>query len=207
MGEDPKSFVENIVSTLKPLYKSHTNAIWESATTGSKEAGEVEKDAQTAMMQFWADTQRYADAKRLDEEQEGNGPEESRQIRLIHLAAAKAQQDEATIEKLTELETKLRQAYYNYRAEIDGKEVSDNELDNILSQSDQSDVVQEAWEASKQIGEQVEENVRQLAKVRNDAAQAQGYRDHFHKSLLLNEIDEDELMSLFAQFPSRHSKR
>jgi peptidyl-dipeptidase A len=199
MSEDPKTFIENIVSKLKPVYTAHTNAIWESATTGSKETAESEKDAQTKMMQFWADSQRYLTAKRLDEGQATIEPEESRQIKLIHLAAAKAQQDEATIEKLTELETRVRHAYYNYRAVIDGAQVSDNDLDNLLTKSDQSDVVQEAWEASKQIGEEVEDNVRELAKVRNDAAQAQGYRDHFHKSLLLNEINEEELMTLFAQ--------
>ena len=199
MSEGPKSFIENIVSTLKPLYRAHTNAIWESATTGSQEAAETEKDAQAEMMQFWADPERYSTAKSFDEDQEVNEPEVSRQIKLIHLAAAKAQQDDDTIEKLTELETKIRKAYYNYRAVVGDKQVSDNELDGILKESHSSAKVQEVWEASKQIGEQVEDDVRQLAKVRNDAAKTQGYRDHFHKSLLLNEIDEGELLSLFTQ--------
>lgn len=199
MSEDPNSFIEKTVSALKPLYKAHTSAIWESATTGSDTAAQAEKDAQAKMMQFWADPHRFATAKELDAGLETSKPEVTRQIKLIYLAAAKAQQDEATIEKLTELETQVRHSYYNYRAIIDGEPVSDNELDSILKSSNGTSKVQEAWEASKQIGEQVEENVRKLAEVRNDAAQSQGYRDHFQKSLELNEIDENDLMSLFER--------
>lgn len=199
MSEDPKTFIENTVSALKPLYKAHTNAIWDSATIGTSDAAEAEKNAQAELMQFWADSERYSTAKDFDEAPGPSNAEEARQIKLIYLAASKAQQDESTIEKLTQLETKVRQAYYNHRAVIQGNQVSDNELDQILKESDDSVKVQEAWEASKQIGEEVEEDVRELVRVRNEAAQAQGYRDHFHKSLLLNEIDEDELMTLFTQ--------
>jgi peptidyl-dipeptidase A len=199
MSEDPKAFIENTVSSLKPLYKAHTNTIWDSATTGSSDAAEAEKNAQAELMQFWADSDRYATAKALDDVSDSSSDEEARQIKLIHLAASKAQQDESTIEKLTQLETKVRQIYYNYRAVIRGNKVSDNELDQILKESSDSIEVQETWEASKQIGEEVEEDVRELARVRNAAAQSQGYRDHFQKSLILNEIDEDELMMLFNQ--------
>jgi peptidyl-dipeptidase A len=199
MGEDAKTFIENTVSALKPLYKAHTNAIWDSATSGTSDAAEAEKNTQAEVMQFWADSERYSIAKDFDEATGFINPEEARQIKLIYLAASKAQQDESTIEKLTQLETKVRQAYYNHRAVIQDAQVSDNELDSILKENNDAAKVREAWEASKQIGEEVEEDVRELARVRNEAAQAQGYRDHFHKSLLLNEIDEDELMTLFAQ--------
>jgi peptidyl-dipeptidase A len=50
---------------------------------------------------------------------------------------------------------------------------------------------------SKQVGQQVAEDVRELARLRNAAARAQGYRDHFHRSLILDEIDEQELLALF----------
>jgi peptidyl-dipeptidase A len=57
--------------------------------------------------------------------------------------------------------------------------------------------VRQVWEASKQVGQQVAADVRELARLRNAAARTQGYRDHFHRSLLLEEIDEQELLALF----------
>ena len=54
------------------------------------------------------------------------------------------------------------------------------------------------WEASQQVGGQVAEWVPPAGAVRNAAARAQGFRDHFQRSLTLDEIDENELLSLFA---------
>lgn len=195
--EEKSKFIESTTAALKPLYKSHTHATWESATTGSDQAAEAEKNAQAELMRFWADRDRFEEAKRLDQDAGKSDPEVSRQIRLIFLAASKAQQDEKTIEKLTELETEVRQTFYNYRAVIEGETLSDNELDRILKESIDSAEVQTVWEASKELGKLVEKDVRELARVRNEAAQAQGYRDHFHKSLQLNEIDEGDLLNLF----------
>jgi peptidyl-dipeptidase A len=116
---------------------------------------------------------------------------------LVHLSAAKAQQDEETIQKLTRLEAEVRQKYYNFRGRVGGEELSDNRLDDILAKSGSSAEVREAWEASKQIGAEVDGQVRELARVRNSAARAQGFRDHFQRSLALDEIDEAEMFSLF----------
>jgi peptidyl-dipeptidase A len=59
--------------------------------------------------------------------------------------------------------------------------------------------VRQVWEASKQVGQEVAELVRELARVRNEAARRQGFRDHFQRSLTLSEIDEAELVSLFEK--------
>jgi peptidyl-dipeptidase A len=121
----------------------------------------------------------------------------ARQVKLIFLSAAKAQQDEETIQRLTQLEAEVRQKYYNFRAKVAGKELSDNALDEILAKSRDSGQVREAWEASKQIGAETAWHVRELARVRNAAARAQGFRDHFQRSLTLDEIDEGLLLTLF----------
>lgn len=197
MSRECQELIEQTVEAVRPLYVSHTRAAWEAATSGSEEANRKEQETQAALMRFWADRERYALAKRLHETGAAEDPLTARQVKVIYLAAAKAQQDEATIEKLTRLEAEVRGKYYNFRGRVDGKELSDNELDEILAKSRDSDQVRLAWEASKQIGAEVAGQVRELARVRNAAAKAQGFRDHFQKSLTLAEIDEHELLSLF----------
>jgi peptidyl-dipeptidase A len=146
-------------------------------------------------MRFWSGPDLFQTAKQLREA--GDDPLLSRQLELIYLAAARNQQDEATIQRLTELESRVRQRYYNYRARVDGRSLSDNRIDEILKASQDSAQVRQVWEASKQVGQQVAEDVREMARLRNAAARAQGYRDHFHRSLILDEIDEQELIALF----------
>lgn len=197
MASDVENLIRQTVEGVKPLYTAYTHAMWQSATTGAEEAGKREQETQAALMRFWADPERHALARRLDESGAADDPILARQVRLIFLSAAKAQQDEETIQKLTQLEAEVRQKYYNFRGRVAGKELSDNALDEILAKSRDSGQVREAWEASKQIGAETAGLVRELARVRNAAARAQGFRDHFQRSLTLDEIDEGMLLDLF----------
>ena len=69
----------------------------------------------------------------------------------------------------------------------------------ILRESDDEGERREAWEASKTVGAAVADDVRELARLRNAAAHAVGYRDWFALSLALSEMDEDEA--------DRHARR
>ena len=56
-----------------------------------------------------------------------------------------------------------------------------------------------AWEAGKQIGAEVGDDVRQLARLRNDAAHALGFRDHFALALATSELDEPRLFATLRE--------
>lgn len=198
MTDEANSFIESVTERARALHNRYAHALWEAATSGSQEANRREKEAQADQMRFWADPHRFQQAVALDEA-DHDDPLVARTLRVIRLSAAKAQQDEATIEKLTQLEAQVRHAYYNYRAEIDGEQVTDNQLDKILVESTDTQEVERAWLASKQIGLEVGADIRELARTRNAAAKAAGYRDHFQKSILLNEMNEDELFDLLSK--------
>ena len=195
---DPANFVRRITEQVRPLEKAFYLAEWEAAVSGTDRAIARLKEAQAAHMRFWSDPVLFQLSKQLHEAGGTDDPLLSRQLKLIYLAAAGNQQDEATIERLAELETSVRQRYYNYRAQVDGKELSDNQIDEILKGSRDSTRLQRVWEASKQVGQQVAEEVRDMARLRNAAARSRGFRDHFHRSLTVDEIDEQELLALFA---------
>ncbi len=192
-------FIQAVIEAEKPLYRAYTKALWEAATTGTREANLLQRQTQAAHMRFWADSERYATAKRLHESGVAEDRLTARLLKVIYLSAAKAQQDDETIERITRLEAEVRQEYYNFRAEIDGQRLNDNEIDEILAKCQGSAEARAAWEASKQVGARVDRQVRQLARLRNAAARAQGFRDHFARSLTLNEIRERELMALFSK--------
>jgi peptidyl-dipeptidase A len=59
--------------------------------------------------------------------------------------------------------------------------------------------VQAAWEARKKIGAVVAQDLRELARVRNEAARSIGYVDHWHAALLLDELDPDALLATLDQ--------
>lgn len=201
MSNQAETFIQEITAAVKPLYIAYNRALWEAATQGTEEANEREKETQAALMRFWADPDRYQKAR--EQHQAGaQDPLTARTLKRIYLAAAKAQQDEETIEKITRIEAEVRQHYYNFRPEVDGRRLTDNEIDATLRESDSSEEVRRTWEASKEVGAFVAGQIRELARLRNAAAQAQGYRDHFQRSLTLNEIEEPMLLDLFDELDS-----
>jgi peptidyl-dipeptidase A len=201
-----ESFVHETVEAVRPLDKAYYLAEWEAAINGTPEAIQRGQQAQATLMRFWADRDRYTLAKRMHDARAAKDPLLARQLKLVYLSAASNQQDNATIDELTRLEADVTAKYVNFRGCVDGKELNDNEIEAILSKSKDSAEVREAWEASKQVGAQVATSVRQLARVRNAAARAQGFRDHFQRSLTLDEIDENELLSLFAELEAATRK-
>ncbi len=84
-----------------------------------------------------------------------------------------------------------------------GRDVNDNEIAKVLRESLDRAERREAWEASKSIGPQAAPLVRELAHLRNEAARALGYRDHFVFSLTLEELDETWLLSLLDDLDVR----
>jgi peptidyl-dipeptidase A len=191
--------IQATVEAIQPLYRAVNQAEWEAALAGTPENNGRQQAAQAAYMRFWADPGRYADLKRLLESGAATDPIQARQLKVLYLEAAENQQDEATIQKLTELEAAVRDRHYNFRAQLRGDTLNDNQLDDLLLHSSDSGLVQAAWEASKQIGAQVADQVRELARVRNAAARRQGFRDFFERSLVLKEIEETELFRIFGQ--------
>jgi peptidyl-dipeptidase A len=201
--KNPADFIEKTTEQIRPLEKAFHLAEWEAAVSGSEQAIARERDAQAAYMHFWSDPQLFQTAKRMSEAEQAGDPLLRRQVRLVYLAAARNRQDEATIQRLTGLESRVRRCYYNYRPRVDGRNLSDNQIDEVLKHSHDSTQVRRVWESSKQVGQQVAGDVRELARLRNAAARSRGYRDHFHLSLLLDEIDEQELLDLFEDLENQ----
>ena len=205
MGNERQRFVDETTDQVRPLEKDYFLSEWEAAVSGTPEALARTQQAQAAYMRSWSDAGRHEAARRYDQQADDDA-ELARQIRLIYLTAAQNQQDEAIIDRLTSLESEVRGRYTNFRGRVDGAELSDNAMDEILAKSGDSDEVRQVWEASKQVGGEVADAVRELARVRNEAARRQGFRDHFHRSLTLNEIDEGQLLSLFESLEAASRK-
>jgi peptidyl-dipeptidase A len=203
MTNNPQSFVSETSAEVRPLEKDYYLAEWEAAVQGSDQAIKELRDAQFRYLRFWSDPGLYATARQLYEEKGVSDSLLARQIKLIYLLCAQNQQDESTIGQLTELESRIRDRYYNYRGRVEDRELNDNELDDIIKHSRDSEQVQAAWEASKRIGGQVASEVREIAKLRNTAARQQGFRDHFERALVLDEIDEKQLLALFSELEEK----
>ena len=100
--------------------------------------------------------------------------------------------------RIVELESSVDLRFSRHRGRVGGVEVEDTEIKRILRRSDDPGERREAWEASKTVGAEVADDVRELARLRNEAARSLGHRDWFALSLSTDELDEQKLIDTLA---------
>ncbi len=122
---------------------------------------------------------------------------QKRELELIYYEFAANQFDEKLHKEIIELSTKIEKKFSTFRAEVNGKEITDNEIDDILETSTNSDELKITWEESKKIGKVVAQDVLKLVKLRNKGARDLGFENYHAMSLQLSEQTSESLDELF----------
>jgi len=191
---DPVELVAQLEARIKPLEIAAAHAWWDAANFVSDETEARRVAADVALRDALADPEAFA-AIRDAREQRDLDPLVARQLDVLFDGFAPQQVPAALRTRIVELEAQVEGTFNAFRGDLDGTPVDDNEIAKILRASDDGDLRRRAWEASKQVGAQVAELVRELARLRNEAARTLGFRDHFELALATGELDEDRLMA------------
>lgn len=198
MTNDPRELVEELTADLAPLERDVAAAWWESNVASSPEVDERRVALEKQLSDRYADPAAYAalsDAARVRDAD----PLMARSAKVLLLQHAAAQLPEDLRAEMVQLGADCDSAYANFRGESGGRRWSDNEIEKVLDASDDSAERQAAWEASKQVGAEVEPKVLRLVELRNDAARRLGHAHYYRMSLELGEISEDRLFALLDQ--------
>jgi peptidyl-dipeptidase A len=188
--------VAQVEAVLRPLEIELAEAWWESNTRSSPAADTRRIAAELARRTYLADAATFAaiGAARSALPADAD-PLVRRQLDVLHDAFVPHQVPAELRRAIVELETAVESTFNNFRGSIDGQRVDDNAIAEILRTSDDTTTRQAAWEASKQIGAEVADRIRALARLRNQAAHGLGARDHFALSLATGELDETRLFA------------
>jgi len=186
-------FIHSLTATINPLETASNLAWWNLATTGDPKYAEELKQFNITLCKIYSNAEDYqfllSQPAHLDSKIE-------RQATLLKHRYAQNQIPAALIEKTVALETEIESNYTNFRPIVHNKTVSNNDLKHILVASTDSLEREHAWEASKEIGAQVEAKVLELVNLRNASAKAMGYDNYYTMRLQLQELDETHLFQL-----------
>ncbi|MED1603231.1 peptidase M3A and M3B thimet/oligopeptidase F [Alkalihalophilus marmarensis] len=189
-------FLEEQNRKIEALYKPVLISHWMAATTGEKEWSEKHKKALSQYFANFSDPKAYKAVLSYREDKQVN-PLQRRQLDDLYNMMVKNQLDPSITAKTMELEKAISHEFNTYRPILKGKEVTNNEILDILKTSIDSEQRKGAWLASKQIGKKIENTVLQLVYKRNKDAQALGYDNFYKMSLDTQELNIDELFKIF----------
>jgi peptidyl-dipeptidase A len=193
---DARTFVEEHVAVLAPLLRESHQASWNAAVGEGEDAEERSARARAAVKHLYSDPEAAARVRRWLASGEVRDPLLRRQLVLLDLEYTGNQLPEDTIEDLVRRNASLEQTFYTFRASLGGERVTNNVLNDILRDEMDSAKRREAWEASKQVGPEVAEPLRELVRRRNEAARSLGFDNYYVMELRLQELDEERLFGI-----------
>ncbi len=193
------AFIDKLVAELAPIELEHNRNYWKLATTGEEQYLAICTKLDSQMRLMFARKEPYEFLQGVA----AAGPLADdllqRQLELLLNAYRAKQLPPEIIEKQVAIEKKLEATFTNYRAQLDGEAVSDNKIIEVLVGSDDSALRRRAWEASKQVGTQIEPDLLELVRLRNEGARALGFSNFYSMSMQLDELDETELFALLDE--------
>ncbi len=194
-----KEFLTAYDAKVIPLYKEAAITSWNANITGNDADLAISEKASFEFDKYYTDKKAFAELKEI---KESNAVKDSillRQMDLIYDAYLGKQIDTSLIATKLAMETEINKKYLNFRVKVGEKQLSDNQVEDVLRNSKSSAELQATWEAHKLLGPVVAEDIIKLVKHRNLIAQNLGFSNFHEMSLKLSGQDPAEVTATFDE--------
>jgi len=198
-SNDVHKFLDDHTLKLKPLSREVNLAYWRATISGKEQDFSRYAELHVRLQRLHSDPNSFEKLTRWKADPDLTNPPVKRQVELLYYDFLRNQIDPSLIEKITNLASTIENQFNVFRGELDGREVTGNEILQILKSSTDGGFRQKAWEAGKQVGVLVHGDLIDLVRLRNDAARSLGYDNFYGMSLALAEQDETDILSLFDE--------
>ena len=200
--ERAKKFVAAHDTKIRPLDLTASIAWWNANITGKDDDFKKKEDAQNKIDEALSDKATFAELKAIKQLRDKGEIEDkvlARAIDVLYLMYLEKQVDPALLKKISAKANAVEQKFNVFRAKVDGKEMTDSEVRDVLKKSSDTKRRQAVWEASKLAGADVEKDLKELVTLRNEMAKQLGFKNFHAVQLFLNEQDGEELIRLFDE--------
>ncbi len=196
---EAQEFITSLEDQIIPAYTAMNKAYFQASVTGTDEDYSKSSDLEIRYSKILADSVKFGKVEGFRESEKIHDQLLKRELDVLYNSMIEYQIDTLKMEKLIKAQTDLEQKFSTFRAEINGKKVTDNEVEDILIASTDSKQLESAWLASKKIGSAVADDVKQLVLLRNEIARGLGYKNFHEMSLRINDQDPEEVQQVFDE--------
>ncbi len=194
-----EQFIDIHVAKVEPLSTQANLAYWDASTTGRPEDYERVNKLQLEIRQIYNNPQEFALLKEIKESGQVANARLARQLDKLYYAYLRNQIEPELLEKLVDADNKIQEKYNTFRGTIDGKKVTMSDIYTILTTETDSRKRELAWRASKQVGNAIFNDLIELVKLRNTAAQKAGFDNYHTLSIVTGEQSVEELDRIFDE--------
>jgi len=197
-----KEIISQTENSVRPLNKEANLAYWNGTITGDTAEFKKYSEASIKLTKIYSSPETFAELKRIKEGGKVKDSLLNRQLTILYNSYLANQTDTALLNDIINKTSALEQKYAAYRANFRGKEITDNEVENILQTSVNNKELEDVWLAHKNIGSFVAPDVIELVKLRNMVAVSLGFNNYHTMSLELSGQNPEEISTLFDELDS-----
>jgi peptidyl-dipeptidase A len=197
-----RAVVERHEREIRPLEKAVALAWWEANTTGKDEAFARKEEAQNRLDAALAEKPRFRELEEAAAALGPGGPADAtlvRQIVVLRLQYLEKQVDPEILRKMTAKSNAVEKTFNVYRARVNGAEMTDSQVRKVLKESKDPAERKAVWEGQKGVAPLVEGDLRELVKLRNEAARQLGFKDYHVLMLHLSEQKQEDVLRVFDE--------
>ncbi|MBN1414832.1 MAG: M2 family metallopeptidase [Bacteroidales bacterium] len=202
LEKEADAFLRSLEKNIIPVYIEWNKSSFRASISGKNKDYKKRSEYELAYAKMLSDKERFSTIRAYRENPAIKDSLIKRELDVMYNTMIKYQIDTAKMKKLIDAQEAIEKKFSTFRAEIDGKSLSDNEIDSILMNSKKSAELEKTWNASKMVGSVVAEDVRNLVKLRNDIAKDLGYGNYHEMSLRISDQDPAEVRKLFDELDS-----
>jgi peptidyl-dipeptidase A len=200
--ERARKFMAAHEAKVRPLDTAANLAWWTANITGKDEDFKKKEEAQNKIDEVLSNKDTFKELKEIKQLRDKGEVDDkvlARAIDVLYLMYLEKQVDPALLKKISAKANAVEQKFNVFRAKVDGKELTDSQVRDVLKKSGDTKRRQAVWEASKLVGAQVEQDLKELVGLRNQMAKDLKFKNFHALQLFLNEQDGDELIRLFDE--------
>ena len=192
-------FLEKHLKVIQPLTTEMNSVYWNAAISGKKEDYDRYAELELIYRKIYTDSTEFSLIKEIRQSGKIKNELKKRQLEILYNTYLENQISPELLEMMVKKSSEVENKFSVFRATMDGKKITDNEISQILKKETDSRKRRAAWMASKQVGQQVADDLIKLVKLRNTAARELGFDNYYVMSLTLGEQNIDELTKIFDE--------
>ncbi|MFH2095231.1 MAG: M2 family metallopeptidase, partial [Bacteroidota bacterium] len=192
-------FVAKYEAKVKPADKNASIAYFNASISGKEEDYNESARLQLEAEKIYASKEDFETLKKLKDSGKITDPVMKRQLDVLYNDFLSNQIDESRLEEIVNLENAIQMKFSTYRSQVGEKQLSDNEIEDVLRSSTNSDELKEAWIACKKLGPVVADDIKKVVLMRNEVAKELGFDNYHEMSLKLSDQNPADVEKLFDE--------
>ena len=199
--EQADRFLTLMNSSYQALYKVNSEAQWKAVTDVTPAHDAASEAAGQAYAAFNGNPEVIKQTRELLQRSAELQPLTVRELKQVLLNAGEGPMtNPLLVTRRIASETKQASLLNSFQFKLDGKPITANEIDNLLTSSTDLAKRKAVWEASKEIGPTLKEPLMILRNLRNGVAGEVNYPDYFSLQVAAYGMTADEMLKMNEQF-------